>query len=122
MLINTKCNKCNESTKFVTGFWDGEGDTHGCLYDCKNTKCDVKQLREVADQEAVQKRLEIQRLNGKNGIYAGQLVALRKNAKVSIRKMAEISGCNVAEYCAYENERKAFNLEAYQKCINYLKQ
>lgn len=107
MLINTKCNKCNESTKFVTGFWDGEGDTHGCLYDCKNTKCDVKQLREVADQEAVQKRLEIQRLNGKNGIYAGQLVALRKNAKVSIRKMAEISGCNVGRILRLRKRTKS---------------
>lgn len=122
MLINTKCNKCSEPTKSVTGFRDGEGDTHGYLYDCKNTKCDVKQLEKIAAQEAVQKRLEVQRLNGKNGIYAGQLVALRKNAKVSIRKMAEISGCNVAEYSAYEKERKEFNLEAYQKCIDYLKQ
>ncbi len=121
MNINTKCNKCNEPTKSVTGFWDGKGGTHGCLYDCKNAKCEVKRLKEATEQETMQNRAEVQYLNGKNGIYAGQLAAVRRGAKVSARKMAEIAGCNVAEYCAYEKERKVFNLAVYQKCMNYLK-
>lgn len=43
MVVNIKCNNCNEPTKFVTGFWDGKDGAHGCLYDCKNIQCEFKQ-------------------------------------------------------------------------------
>ena len=42
-MMNTQCNSCNEPTKFPIGFWGGIKGTHGCLYDCKNENCPVKQ-------------------------------------------------------------------------------
>lgn len=42
MILNTMCNTCDEPSKYPVGFWDGaEGKTGGCLYDCKNEKCEV---------------------------------------------------------------------------------
>lgn len=119
MVLNSKCENCKEQTKYVVGFFDGE-HTGGCMFDCKNEKCEVYQMMRVAESDAVQKRIQIQNLNGQKGMYAGHISALRKEAGISMRKMAEIAGCSPAEYSAFEHERKEFDPEAYQKCKVFL--
>ena len=44
MLINRKCEHCNEPSKRVVGFWDGARGKNGSVYDCENGKCGVRQL------------------------------------------------------------------------------
>ena len=44
MILNAKYNNCKEPSKRITGFWDGKCGAHGCLYDCDNLECDVKQI------------------------------------------------------------------------------
>lgn len=45
MLINTKCERCNEPTKHVVGFWDGENGKSGFVHDCENEKCEEYLLK-----------------------------------------------------------------------------
>lgn len=63
---------------------------------------------------------EIQLANGDKDMYAGYIAALRRDAKVSMFKMAQIADCDPAEYSAYEHERKEFDPEVYWKCKEYL--
>lgn len=51
MLLNTKCERCNEPTKHVVGFWDGENGKSGFVHDCENEKCEVRQLIKVTLQK-----------------------------------------------------------------------
>ena len=121
MVVNAKCNSCKEPTKFVVGFYDGSKGKHGCLIDCKNVKCDIYQLKRIGESEAIEKRIQIQNLNSQNGMYAGYIAALRKDAKVTVIEMAKVAGCGLAEYSSYEHERKEFDPEVYKKCERYLK-
>lgn len=59
-------------------------------------------------------------MNGDKDMYAGYIAALRRDAKVSMFKMAQIAGCSSADYSAYEHERKEFDSEVYRKCKEYL--
>ena len=120
MAINAKCNDCKEPTKYVVGFFDGKNGIHGCLYDCHNEECAIKQIMEVSASKDIQERAKIQIANGNNGMYAGYIAALRRDAKVSMFKMAQIADCDLAEYSAYEHERKEFDPEVYRKCKEYL--
>ena len=120
MAINAKCNDCKEPTKYVVGFFDGRNGTHGCLYDCRNEECEIKQMMEVSASKDIQERVKIQIANGNKGMYAGYIAALRRDAKVSMFKMAQIADCDPAEYSAYEHERKEFDSEVYRKCKEYL--
>lgn len=120
MAINAKCNDCKEPTKYVVGFFDGKNGIHGCLYDCHNEECPIKQIMEVSASKDIQERAKIQIVNGNNGMYAGYIAALRRYAKVPMFKMAQIAGCDPAEYSAYEQERKEFDPEVYRKCKEYL--
>lgn len=119
MAINAKCRDCNESTKYVVGFFDGR-NAHGCLYDCHNEDCEIKQIMEVSASKDIQERAKIQIVNGNKGMYAGYIAALRRDTKVPMYKMAQIAGCDPAEYSAYEHERKEFNPEVYRRCKEYL--
>lgn len=107
--------------KIYNWIFDGENGEHGCLYDCKNTECLVNQLRRISDSKEMKDRMHIQELNGAKGMYAGYIAAKRKDARITMYKMAQISGCSSAEYSAYENERKEFDPEVYRKCVEYLK-
>lgn len=49
MLINRKCEHCNEPSKRVVGFWDGARGKNGFVYDCENGKCGVRQLIKATD-------------------------------------------------------------------------
>jgi len=120
MAINAKCNDCKEPTKYVVGFFDGKNGIHGCLYDCHNEECAIKQIMEVSASKDIQERAKIQIANGNNGMYAGYIAALRRDAKVPMFKMAQIADCDPAEYSAYEHERKEFDPEVYRKCKEYL--
>lgn len=120
MAINAKCNDCKEPTKYVVGFFDGRNGIHGCLYDCRNEECEIKQMMEVSASKDIQERVKIQIANGNKGMYAGYIAALRRDAKVSMFKMAQIADCDPAEYSAYEHERKEFDSEVYRKCKEYL--
>ena len=122
MEIYEKCNTCTDPTKRPVGFWDGEDDTHGCLYDCSNDACEVCKRNKQKDREAEQRRLTVHSENTKNGIDIKHLADLRKEQKISMRKMAEIAGCGAAEYSAYEHERKVFPTEIYQKCMDCITQ
>lgn len=120
MLINTKCERCNEPTKHVVGFWDGENGKSGFVHDCENEKCEVRQLIKATETKAMQERFRIQNLNSRKRMYVGYIAALRKDAKISMMEMSKIAGCSPAEYSAYEHERKPFDEEAYKKCEEYL--
>lgn len=52
MLINTKCERCNEPTKHVVGFWDGENGKSGFVHDCENEKCEVRQLIKATETKS----------------------------------------------------------------------
>lgn len=120
MVVNAKCNDCKEPTKYVVGFFDGKNGIHGCLYDCHNEECTIKQIMEASASKDIQEMARIQLANGDKGMYAGYIAALRRDAKVSMFKMAQIAGCSSADYSAYEHERKEFDPEVYWKCKEYL--
>lgn len=120
MLINRKCEHCNEPSKRVVGFWDGARGKNGFVYDCENGKCGVRQLIKATETKAMQERIKIQNINSQKGMYAGYIAALRRDAKISMMEMSKIVGCNPAEYSAYEHERKPFDEEAYRKCVKHL--
>ena len=121
MVINSKCNACKEPTKFVVGFYDGSR-SKGCVFDCKNKGCEVYQIRRFTESKEVQYRIKIQNLNSQNGMYAGYIAALRRDAKISMMKMSEIAGCSPADYSSYEHEKKEFDPEIYRQCEKYLKE
>ena len=73
MLLNTKCERCNEPTKHVVGFWDGENGKSGFVHDCENEKCEVRQLIKATETKAMQERFRIQNLNGQKRMYAGYI-------------------------------------------------
>lgn len=120
MLINTNCSICKEPTKYVAGFYDGK-DKSGCIIDCKNDNCEIQKLKKELESKATKKMVKIQNWNGQHGMYAGHIAALRKSAKVTMREMSEIAGCSVAQYSAYEHERRKFDPEVYEKCMEYIK-
>ena len=78
MAKNAKCNDCEEPTKYVVGFFDGKNGIHGCLYDCHNEECPIKQIMEVSASKDLQERAKIQIANGNKGMYAGYIAALRR--------------------------------------------
>lgn len=121
MILNAKCNDCEEPTKYVTAFWDGDNGRSGCLYDCKNEGCFEYQMKRESESKAVQDRLKIQNLNCQKGMYAGYIAALRRDARITLYEMSKIAGCSPAEYSAYEHEHKEFDPEVYRKCEECLK-
>ncbi len=95
MVLNAKCRDCNE-------------------------ECEIKQIMEVSASKDMQERANVQIANGNKGMYAGYIAALRRDAKVSMFRMAMIAGCSSADYSAYEQERKEFDPEVYRRCKEYL--
>lgn len=120
MSVNARCVGCKEPTKFVAGFYDGPRGEHGCFYDCENEACAVNQILRCAESKEAQKMMQIQEDNGRLGMYAGEIAALRKDVGLTIMQMSQMVGCSPAEYSAYEHERKKFDPEVYRKCKGYL--
>lgn len=120
-MINTQCNSCNEPTKFPTGFWDGINNKHGCLYDCKNANCPVKQTANANAEKKRKQQQQIIQTNHNNDVDVKHIIALRQEKHITMYKMAKTINCGCAEYSSYEHERKPFPKELYQKCLDYLK-
>lgn len=75
----------------------------------------------VPTWDDIQKSMKIQEINGKHGMYAEKIAALRRNSKITMMKMSQIARCSPAEYSAYEHERKPFDPEVYKKCKAYVR-
>ena len=87
MSVNARCVGCKEPTKFVAGFYDGPRGEHGCFYDCENEACAVNQILRCAESKEAQKMMQIQEDNGRLGMYAGEIAALRKDVGLTIMQM-----------------------------------
>ena len=111
MVLNSKCNTCKEPTKFVVGFYDGPR-SKGCVYDCKNKECGVYQIRRFSESKEVQDRIKIQNLNSQNGMYAGYIAALRRDAKISMMKMSRIAGV-VLQTTVHTNTREKSSIRMF---------
>ena len=96
MSVNARCVGCKEPTKFVAGFYDGPRGEHGCFYDCENEACAVNQILRCAESKEAQKMMQIQEDNGRLGMYAGEIAALRKDAGLTIMQMSQMAGCSPA--------------------------
>lgn len=120
MILNAKCENCNEPTKHIVDLWDGVRGKNGFVYDCDNQQCPVRQLIKTTETKAMQERLRIQNLNSQKGMYAGYIATLRRDVKISMLEMSKIAGCSPAEYSEYEHERKPFDEEIYRKCKMHL--
>ena len=94
MSVNARCVGCKEPTKFVAGFYDGPRGKHGCFYDCENEACAVNQILRCAESKEAQKMMQIQEDNGRLGMYAGEIAALRKDVGLTIMQMSQMAGCS----------------------------
>lgn len=94
MSVNARCVGCKEPTKFVAGFYDGSRGEHGCFYDCENEACAVNQILRCAESKEAQKMMQIQEDNGRLGMYAGEIAALRKDVGLTIMQMSQMAGCS----------------------------
>lgn len=119
-MMNKQCESCKEPTKFPTGFWDGINNTHGCLYDCKNENCPVKQKANHAKKEQQKQQQQTMQTNRDNAIDVKRIIALRHEKHVTVYHMAKAVNCSCAEYSTYEHERKPFPQELYKTCLDYL--
>lgn len=121
MKFDVSCDDCNEPSKYVTGFWDGENDSHGCFYDCMNQECKVRQNIAKVELENAQKKRDVQNENFRRGISAIHIITLRRDAGLTMMQMSQVAGCSPAEYSAYEHERDAFDPVVYWRAMKYLK-
>lgn len=120
-MINMQCESCKEPTKFPIGFWDGINNTHGCLYDCKNTDCPTKQKMDASTNESQKQQQMTIETNSNNHIDAKNIETLRRDKHITTYHMAKAIGCDVADYSSYEHQRKPFPVDVYKKCMDYLK-
>lgn len=111
--VNAKCNDCKEPTKYVVGFWDGENDSHGCLYDCKNIDCETKKLLDVLAEQRENERSDVANENWKNSIVAKNITVARNLKSISIYELSTMTGISSADISAYENEKKAVPVTHY---------
>lgn len=119
-MINTQCDSCKEPTKFPIGFWGGINGTHGCLYDCKNANCPVKQTADANARQAQKQQQQTMQTNHDKAIDVKRIIALRQEKHITMYKMAKTINCGYAEYSSYEHERKPFPQELYRTCLDYL--
>lgn len=63
---------------------------------------------------------DIQKINLKNNIDVHSLAKKRKSKQVSMRLIAEASGCSSSDYNDYEHEKKPFNRHVYRNAMKYL--
>lgn len=113
---NIECDYCHEQTKFVNGFYDNK---RGCIYSCQNVTCPVYQ-RMNTRKHSIVKLIEITTENRKNGICVADVATLRRNKRITMRKIAKAINIPADEYSDYEHERKAFPCDIYQTCMDYL--
>ena len=63
---------------------------------------------------------DIQKINLKNNIDVHSLAQKRKSRQISMRLIAEASGCSSSDYNDYEHEKKPFDKHVYEKAMKHL--
>lgn len=66
------------------------------------------------------KLTDIQKIKLKNNIDVHSLAQKRKSKQVSMRLIANVSGCSSSDYNDYEHEKKPFNKHVYRKAMKHL--
>ena len=117
MLINAKCNDCKEPSKFPVGFWDGKNDRHGCLYDCKNTDCEIKIMLDALAKQRENECSVVVKVNFENTIVAKNITIARRLKHITIHELSVMTGISCADLSAYENERKAIPVTHYENIM-----
>lgn len=99
------CAFCEEPSKFVIGYYDGENGS-GKVYACKKTEC-------TSNKNVLQ--------TGKKKLSdeIKTLVRQRIRAGLTMYDAATFVGVNSAEYSAWEHEKKPIPKEIYDKLIHY---
>jgi len=118
------CQTCTNPTRYPIGFWDGE-NSHGQIFDCRNSDCEVKRNRIRADKITEDKRIAIVEENSRNNIQMLLIKMKRKELGITIAKMAKELGVSPVDYSNYEQCRAALPVEMvdrideiFQDCIN----
>ena len=117
MNVKESCPNCNEPTRYVMGFWDGE-KSHGQIYNCKNLSCLVKQEnieRALAIEET--KRANIIE-NAKNGISMERVKMQRKELLITTFGMAKLLSIFPSTYSNYEQCREPLPVELVDRIEN----
>ncbi len=117
MNTNKNCPNCNEPTRYVMGFWDGE-KSHGQIYNCDNLSCLVKQEnieRALAIEETKQTNI-IE--NAKNGISMERVKMQRKELLITTFGMAKLLSIFPSTYSNYEQCREPLPVELVDRIIN----
>ncbi|GHU51705.1 hypothetical protein AGMMS49975_06000 [Clostridia bacterium] len=121
-----KCDNCNELTKYIAAFWDGQdefgNDTHGVTYACHNATCKIEKAREAERRELQAELIRINDENKLNGVDRQYLRHLRVQGipYVNQLKMAQAIGVSTPQYSGWENGNKAMPREMYDKSIKWL--
>ena len=95
------CQTCTNQTKHPIGFWDGE-NSHGQIFDCHNSDCEVKQAKLKLDELIKNEKEEVNAINSANGISIGLIKDRRRELGITIAKMAKSLGISPSEYSYYE--------------------
>jgi len=95
------CQTCTNQTKHPIGFWDGE-NSHGQIFDCHNSDCEVKQAKLKLDELIKNEKEEVNEINSANGISIGIIKDRRRELGITIAKMAKSLGISPSEYSYYE--------------------
>ena len=102
-MIYKDCETCEEPTKTVESFWDGE-DISGCIYTCDNLTCDIRRLKLADAKKRELRRADIADINKRNGITAAQLRKYMVDNKLLIGAFAKVLGISSSELSAYRQE------------------
>jgi DNA-binding transcriptional regulator YiaG len=110
-----KCDECNDTTRYVTGLWDGPNGTHGKLFDCRNLNCETKIDKEKVYTYLAEERKGVIKINDGNSIFMDLVKQKRKQLEITIIKMARSLGISPSMYCNYEQCREPLPIETLDK-------
>jgi len=108
------CQTCTNPTKYPIGFWDGE-KSHGGIFDCHNSDCEVKQAKLKLDELIKNEKEEVNEINSANGISIEIIKDRRRELGITIAKMARGLGIFASEYSCYEQCREPLPVEMVDK-------
>jgi len=108
------CQTCTNPTKYPIGFWDGE-NSHGGIFDCHNSDCEVKQAKLKLDELIKNEKEEVDGINSANGISIEIIKDRRRELGITIAKIAKSLGISPSEYSCYEQCREPLPVEMIDK-------
>lgn len=118
------CKDCNEPTKYVTGFYDGQDyfgkPTGGFLYCCYSNTCEMKLEME---KRAVETDEEISIIKDKVlgcGMNMQKVDEKRVKLGVTIKYLCEQANISPVVYCQYRKYSKEIKLNTYATICNIL--